>query len=161
MVAYSEKGAYIMGKKITIDDLTKKLQSPHHKITPQRKIVLQVFIENPGEHLSAEDVHYILRDKGYDIGLATVYRSLELLSELAILQKNDFGDGCRRYELNTANPDAHRHHHLICLKCGKVAEFADDLLEDLEVDIMEKSKFKILDHQVTFYGYCSKCQKQL
>lgn len=148
-----------MGRKITIDDLTQKLRGPHHKITPQRKIVLQVFIENTGKHLSAEDVHYILRDKGYDIGLATVYRSLELLSEFTILQKIDFGDGCRRYELNTANPNAHQHHHLICIKCGSVSEFADDLLENLEADIMKKSKFKITDHQVTFYGYCSKCQQ--
>lgn len=149
-----------MGKKITIDDLTKKLQSPHHKITPQRKIVLQVFIDNPGEHLSAEDVHYILRDKHYDIGLATVYRSLELLSSLLLLHKNDFGDGCHRYELNTATANAHQHHHLICMKCGKVTEFADDLLEDLEADIMKKSHFKIVDHQVTFYGYCEECQKK-
>ncbi|WP_182188508.1 Fur family transcriptional regulator [Pectinatus frisingensis] len=150
-----------MGKKITIDDLTKKLQGPHHKITPQRKVVLQVFIDNPGKHLSAEDVHYILRDKDYDIGLATVYRSLELLADINILQKNDFGDGCRRYELNTASPNAHQHHHLICVKCGKVNEFADDLLDDLEADIMKKSNFKITDHQVTFYGYCSECQKKL
>lgn len=149
-----------MSNKITIDDLTQKLKGPHHKITPQRKIVLEVFIENPGEHLSAEDVHYILRDKGYDIGLATVYRSLELLSDLSILQKNDFGDGCRRYELNTATANAHQHHHLICVSCGKVAEFADDLLDELEDDIMKKSNFKITDHQVTFYGYCSKCQKK-
>ena len=89
------------------------------------------------------------------ISIGVTTHSLQQI-DINILQKNDFGDGCRRYELNTASPNAHQHHHLICIKCGSVSEFADDLLENLEADIMKKSKFKITDHQVTFYGYCSK-----
>ena len=127
-------------------------------MTPQRQIVLQIFLDHPGEHLSAEDVHGLLRDSRAEIGLATVYRSLELLSTLGILQKMEFGDGCSRYEVNTSDPKAHHHHHLICTKCNKVIEFEEDLLDDLEHDICNKSGFKILDHQVKFFGICKECQ---
>ena len=62
---------------ITMEELKKRLQERQCKLTPQRQIVLQVFIENHDEHLSAEEVHQILREQGSEIGLATVYRSLE------------------------------------------------------------------------------------
>lgn len=140
-----------------MDDLKNRLQAGQHKMTPQRKIVLQVFLDHPGEHLSAEEVHDILRSHDLDIGLATVYRSLELLHEIHILQKMDFGDGRSRYEVKDTNAEGHQHHHLICLKCGKVTEFSDDMLEELEQNIMDKCQFKILDHQVKFFGYCREC----
>ncbi len=145
----------------TMEDLRRKLQERQHKMTPQRQTVLQIFLDHPGEHLSAEDVHGILRSNQLEIGLATVYRSLELLSDLGILQKMEFGDGCSRYEVNTTGPSSHHHHHLICTKCGKVIEFEDDLLENLEQDIMEKSGFNITDHQVKFFGYCKECQDSI
>lgn len=147
-----------MPRTFTMEDLKRKLQERQHKMTPQRQVVLQIFLDHPGEHLSAEDVHGILRDNKSEIGLATVYRSLELLSDLGILQKMEFGDGCSRYEVNTTDPAHHHHHHLICTKCGKVIEFEDDLLEPLEQDIQEKSGFKISDHQVKFFGLCKECQ---
>jgi Fur family ferric uptake transcriptional regulator len=149
-----------MAEKITMDDLKQRLKRRRHKLTPQRQTVLQIFLDHPGDHLSAEDVYGILRDQKSDIGLATVYRSLELLSELELLQKQEFGDGCTRYEVNIPNAEGHQHHHLICLDCGKVMEFDDDLLETLEKDIAEKSGFQIIDHQVKFFGYCKECQKR-
>ena len=147
-----------MPTTFTMEDLRRKLQERQHKMTPQRQTVLQIFLDQPGEHLSAEDVHGMLRDKREEIGLATVYRSLELLSDLGILQKMEFGDGCSRYEVNALDPSTHHHHHLICTKCGKVIEFGDDLLEDLEQDIARKSGFMITDHQVKFFGCCKECQ---
>jgi len=150
-----------MATTFTMEDLKQRLQERQHKMTPQRQIVLQIFLDRPGEHLSAEDVHGILRNSHSEIGLATVYRSLELLSELGLLQKMEFGDGCSRYEVNTTDPSAHHHHHLICLNCQKVLEVEDDLLDDLEQSISEKSGFKIVDHQVKFFGYCKECQEQL
>jgi Fur family transcriptional regulator, ferric uptake regulator len=147
-----------MSANFTLGDLKQRLQERQHKLTPQRQHILQIFLDRSGEHLSAEDVHAILRNSHSEIGLATVYRSLELLNELGILQKMEFGDGCSRYEVKQMDPETHQHHHLICLKCGKVIEFSDDLLEDLEQDISEKCSFKIVDHQVKFFGYCKECQ---
>ena len=140
------------------EDLRGKLTERGYKMTPQRKEILQIFVDHSDyHHMSAEDVYGILREKKSEIGLATVYRSLELLSELGILIKMEFGDGCARYELNTADPKIHHHHHLICLKCKKVIEFEEDLLDELEADVAEKSGFQILNHEVKFFGYCSEC----
>lgn len=147
-----------MAETFTITDLKTRLQERQHKMTPQRQTILQIFLDHPGEHLSAEDVHGLLRDKRSEIGLATVYRSLELLSELGILQKIEFGDGCSRYEVNTLDPTQHHHHHLICTKCDKVIEFEEDLLDDLEKDIQAKTGFIVQDHQVKFFGICKECQ---
>lgn len=145
---------------ITMDDLKKKLTGPQYKMTPQRKTVLQIFLDRPSEHLSAEEVHFMLKENKYEIGLATVYRSLELLSDLGILTYLDFGDGCRRYELNNASPDEHQHHHLICLSCNKVEEFNEDLLGNLEAEIKAQTNFNIVDHQLKFFGYCANCQEK-
>jgi Fur family ferric uptake transcriptional regulator len=142
---------------INMSDLRDKLRERQYKLTPQRQTILQAFIENHEQHLSAEDIYNIVRQKSPEIGLATVYRTLELLSDLEVLQKMDFGDGRSRYEINESSTP-HHHHHLICLSCGKVKEFEDDLLETLESAIARKSNFLILDHQLKFYGYCQECQ---
>lgn len=144
---------------IDMIDIRQKFQEKQYKLTPQRKIILEAFIDHQDEHLSAEDVHTIVRQHSSEIGLATVYRTLELFSELEVLQKMDFGDGRSRYEINEKTTP-HHHHHLICLSCGKVKEFEDDLLETLETVISRKSKFTIVDHQVKFYGYCDECQEK-
>ena len=142
-----------------LKDLRGKLTESGYKMTPQRQEILRIFVENADKrHLSAEDVYDILQRRGSEIGLATVYRALDLLSSLGILAQVDFGDGCARYELNTADPKVHHHHHLICLKCKKVIEFEDDLLDDLEADIAQKSGFEILNHEVKFFGYCKDCR---
>ncbi len=141
-----------------VQDLRGRLAEHHYKMTPQRKEILQIFVESPeGSHLSAEEVHELLRHKDFDFGLATVYRNVELLNSLGILTKVDFGDGRTRYELSTVDPQVHQHHHLICLKCKKVIEFEEDLLDDLEKFIAKKSEFQIVNHEVKFFGYCKDC----
>lgn len=140
-----------------MDDIRQKFQDKQYKLTVQRQVILQTFFEHSEQHLSAEDVHNIVKQKSSEIGLATVYRTLELLSEMEILQKMEFGDGRSRYEMNEADT-LHHHHHLICLCCGKVREFEDDLMETLETVISRKSNFTIIDHQVKFYGYCQECR---
>ena len=142
---------------INMSALREKFREKQYKLTPQRQTILQAFVDHQDQHLSAEDVYGIVREKSPDIGLATVYRTLELLNELEVLQKMDFGDGRSRYEINEDNTP-HQHHHLICLSCGKVKEFEDDLLETLETAIARKSNFQIMDHQLKFYGYCQECQ---
>ena len=144
-----------------VQDLRARLSERGYKMTPQRKEILKIFVEHSDKHhMSAEDVYKILRESDSEIGLATVYRALDLLSELGILVQVEFGDGCARYELNTADPNTHHHHHLICVKCKRVIEFEEDLLDDLETTIAEESGFRILNHEVKFFGYCKDCQSQ-
>ena len=143
---------------IDMEAVRAKFQEKNYKFTPQRQLIIGAFAKNNDCHLSAEEVYVIVKQETPDIGLATVYRTLELLSELNVLKKMDFGDGRSRYEISEANA-SHHHHHLICLSCNTVKEFEDDLLDTLEEAIARKSKFTIVDHQLKFYGYCCDCQK--
>jgi len=141
--------------KRSLESIYKKLQEKEYKLTPQRRTILKVLLDNQEKHLSAEDIYQIVKPHYPEIGLATVYRTLELLADIDVLQKMNFDDGKARYEFS--NHDEHQHHHLICLKCSKVIEFNDDLLDILEKAISEKKNFEIVDHKLKFYGYCSKC----
>ena len=140
-----------------MDELKSRLKENGYKLTTQRRIILDVILENQGHHLSPEEIYDRVKDKYPEIGLATVYRTLQLLEELNIIYKLNFNDGCSRYEINS-NSNDHRHHHLICLNCGKVIEVKMDLLENLEEKIEKEGKFKIVDHNVKFFGYCENCQ---
>ncbi len=152
-----------MSEKFELGNLREVLSKNNYKMTPQRTEIVRIFCENSDSHhhLSAEELYDILIGKGFDFGLATVYRSVELLNSLGILSRVDFGDGRARYELNTAGPQEHNHHHLICLNCKKVIEFEEDLLDDLEKSIAKKSDFQIVNHEVKFLGYCSECRSKL
>jgi len=133
-----------------------QLKERGYKLTSQRQSVLDVIIEHEGEHLSTEEIYELVKAENPDIGLATVYRTLMLLDRMELVYKLDLDDGCSRYELNKHKED-HRHHHLICTKCGKVAEVEEDLLETLEEQILKSKGFLVKDHRVKFYGYCKSC----
>lgn len=148
-----------MKKTAIMNTLKKKIRENKYKFTNQRQIILQAFLDSRENHMSAEDVYEIVRVDNPDIGLATVYRSLELFTQLELLKKLDFGDGRSRYELNDRNIN-HSHHHLICLGCGKVTEFSYDFLNDIRDKIKKESGFDIVDYQLKFYGYCKDCAKK-
>lgn len=142
----------------TMEAICQKLHDKAYKVTPQRQVILKAFLDHAQDHLSAEEVYNIVKESHPEIGMATVYRTLDLLAELEILEKMNFDDGRSRYEF--AGDEEHHHHHLICLECGKVMEFEDDLLESLEAMVARKTGFSIVDHQLKFYGFCPRCSKQ-
>lgn len=136
-----------------------QLKERGFKLTTQRQAVLDAIMKHEGQHLSCEEIYELVKEENPDIGLATVYRTLVLLDRMELVYKLDLDDGCSRYELNRHKED-HRHHHLICMKCGSVAEVEEDLLESLEEEIMKKNRFKVKDHRVKFYGFCGKCSEE-
>lgn len=142
-----------------IDEIKQQLHSLNFKLTPQREAAVRVLLENEQGHLSAEDVYMLVKKKSPDIGLATVYRTLELLSELNIIQKLNFGDNVARYEFRSAEAE-HHHHHLVCLNCGKVEEIREDWLSPIEEQIEKEFDFKIVDHRLIFQGICSSCKME-
>lgn len=142
-------------KELLLKKYKKKFKN--NRLTPHRELILEIFLENEGLHLSAEEVFSKAKKKDSSIGFATVYRNLDLLNKLGILYKLNLGDGKRRYELNTAE-DKHQHHHLICLGCDKIIEVKWDLLHSLEGKVEKEHDFEILERQVKFYGYCSQCR---
>ncbi len=132
------------------------LKDKGYKLTTQRRVVLDVVLENKGKHLNRQEIFDLVRKKNPDIGVATVFRTLPLLEEMGIVDGVDFGDGCIRYEIKNHELQ-HRHHHLICMKCNQITEVKEDLLDSIEDRIFVENSFKVLDHRVKFYGYCKAC----
>ena len=129
------------------------------KVTKQRLLVLQALASCPDKHLTAEEIYTIIKADCPEIGLATVYRTIQLLLELNLIDRINLDDGFVRYEIGSVgeNDSKHHHHHLICRSCGKVLSFQDDLLEELEDKIKETTGFQVVDHEVKLYGYCKEC----
>jgi len=142
------------------DSFKEQLREKGYKLTVQRQAVLDVISEHEGEHLSSEEIYENVKKNYPDIGLATVYRTLILLSQLGLIYKIDFDDGRSRYELNREKED-HRHHHLICTECGLVEEVEEDLLDSLEDQIFKNKGFIVKNHRVKFYGICKKCGESM
>ncbi|MCK0473806.1 Fur family transcriptional regulator [Halalkalibacter sp. APA_J-10(15)] len=141
-----------------LERIKKHLHSQSYKLTPQREATVRVLLEHEEDHLSAEDVYLLVKEKSPEIGLATVYRTLELLAELKIVDKINFGDGVSRFDLRQEGAD-HFHHHLVCIECGAVDEIQEDLLGDVEEIVERDWNFKIKDHRLTFHGICHRCHE--
>lgn len=131
------------------------------KVTMQRIIILEALESRPDKHLTAEEIYECVKEKSPDIGLATVYRTIQLLAELNLIDKLSLGDGYVRYEIGQQSnkSSTHHHHHLICLNCGNVLTFQGDLLENLELSIREAMDFEVVDHEVKLFGYCKNCRE--
>ncbi len=135
------------------------LRSRGLKVTSQRLLVLDIIAAHPDEHLTAEEIYELAKMKSPDIGLATIYRTLQVLLDLHIISKVTFDDGFARYELNGEESDSgHRHHHAICTGCGQVCSLETDLLDILEQQVLESIGFQVTDHEVKLYGLCRKCR---
>ncbi len=145
--------------EVCYDAYKLKLKEAGYKLTPQRIAIIAAIAENKGKHLSTEEIYDIVRQRNPEMGLATVYRTLQLLEELEVVSSLNLEDGCVRYELYCDN-GTHHHHHLICSKCGAIIEVERDLLDDLEQEIEKEYDFKIEDHKLKFYGICSECKDQ-
>ncbi|NNG13881.1 MAG: ferric iron uptake transcriptional regulator, partial [Gammaproteobacteria bacterium] len=106
-------------------------------------------------HLSAEDVYKQLLESGEEVGLATVYRVLTQFETAGLVTRHHFEGGHSVFELEQGK----HHDHIVCVKCGKIEEFVDDVIEQRQRDIAEKAGFEITDHCLYIYGICNSCQQ--
>lgn len=142
-----------------------KFRGCGYRITLAREAILDVLSKSI-EHLSAEDIYLKLHPRYHNIGLTTIYRTLEVLSNLGMVYKYDFGDGRIRYELAEGPKGEHHHHHLVCRRCKRIIDYTDfidkeiELLHETEKGLSKKYNFKITDHLIQFYGLCSSCNKK-
>ena len=134
---------------------SQQLKDAGLKITMPRLKVLQILESASDHHLSAEDVYKALLDMGEDVGLATVYRVLTQFETAGLINRHNFEGGYSVFELSQG---AH-HDHLVCVKCGRVEEFIDDVIEARQKMIAENARFKMTDHALNIYGLCPKCQE--
>lgn len=150
-----------MGKHMEQERFKEMLREKGLKVTNQRLLVLEIMAGHPGEHLTAEEIYELVRAQYPEIGLATVYRTVQVLVDLHVIDKVSFDDGYARYELDAVGEDKrHHHHHAICQKCGAVISFEDDLLDALEQALYDSHGFTVTDHEVKLYGYCRDCAKK-
>jgi Fur family ferric uptake transcriptional regulator len=124
------------------------------KITLPRIKILTI-LQNPNnQHISAEDVYKILLEHHEEIGLATVYRVLNQFDDAGIVSRHHFEGGKSVFELSHKQ----HHDHLVCLKCGIVVEFEDDVIEKRQEDIAKTHKIKLTNHSLYLYGECEDTQ---
>jgi Fur family ferric uptake transcriptional regulator len=106
--------------------------------------------------LTAQEIDDRLRAQGRGVGRASVYRILELLTELRLVQRIDVGQGVARYERH--QPDGDHHHHLVCDRCGRIAPFEDPALEQAIERVSRGLSFAVDDHDVVLHGACGDCR---
>ena len=125
------------------------------KKTGPRIKILHILENAKERHLSAEEIFRLLVEAGEDIGLATVYRVLTQFEEADLVIRHHFEGGTSVFELNHG---AH-HDHLVCIKCGRVEEFVDEVIEERLQTIIKAAGYSTTDHSLNVYGFCGHCQK--
>lgn len=135
---------------------TYDLKNAGLKVTIPRLKILEILEKQTDErHLSAEKVYKILLSENEDIGLATVYRVLTQFEAAGLVTRHHFEGGNSVFELSKEQ----HHDHILCMKCGKVDEFADEVIEQRQRQIADKLGYELTDHGLYLYGYCPKCRK--
>lgn len=132
---------------------SQQLKNVGLKITVPRLKVLHILEQSANHHLSAEGVYKALLETGEDVGLATVYRVLTQFEAAGLVARHNFEGGHSVFELTQGE----HHDHLVCVKCGLVEEFVDEVIEQRQKEIAEKAQFKMTDHALNIYGICPKC----
>jgi len=136
---------------------TQDLRNAGLKVTLPRVKILGI-LENQSNkrHLTAEEVYKILLQEGEDIGLATVYRVLTQFEGAGLVNRHHFEGGNSIFELDSGT----HHDHILCMKCGKVDEFTDTIIETQQTKIAEKLGYSLTDHSLYLYGFCANCKNK-
>jgi Fur family ferric uptake transcriptional regulator len=127
------------------------------KSTRQRSLIIDSFFALGG-HLSVEELWSRVRQDDTKVSVATVYRTMKLLSDCGLAHARNFGDGQTRYEAAVGRD---HHDHLICTRCGQIIEFENDRIEQLQDAVAKSHGFKVLSHKMELYGLCVACQRAL
>jgi len=135
---------------------TKYIRSTGGRVTRPRLCVAEVFF-SMGGHPGVEELLVEVRSRHKGIGAATVYRTMKLLCDAGLVASRQFGEGFSRYE--TEGPEGH-HDHLICTSCGKIVEFEDEAIEELQVRVSQRYDFIMERHRLDIFGICPTCQSE-
>ena len=135
-----------------IASLKNHLAKHQLKLTRQREQILDAFLKN--EHITAEQMYRLLNKKDPHIGLATIYRTLNLFCEAGLAQARHFGT---QTQYDNVSHKGH-HDHLICTGCGKIVEFENCEIERLQEEVARRNGFVIQTHKLELYGLCASCR---
>ncbi len=132
------------------------LQQQKLNWTPQRKMILEVFLSCEG-HITIEFLHEKIRERDPSIGISTLYRTLKLLVDCGLVESHSFKSGKKTYEriLHVGH-----HDHLICTHCEKTIEFEHPLIERYQLEICERYGFTLMSHKMELLGICDECRNK-
>ncbi len=126
------------------------------KVTLPRMKILELLEASNVRHQSAEDIYRALLDDGEEIGLATVYRVLTQFEAAGLVERHHFESGQAVFELSEKG----HHDHIVCVSCGKVEEFYDEMIENRQKEVALSKGYLVTDHSLTLYGKCPDCQEK-
>ena len=122
--------------------------------TTQRQVIVETFV-GADEHITVEDLHHRVRAIDRTISAATVYRTVNMLVEMGVATKRHFGAGSATFECEV---NKEHHDHLVCTACGKIIDFHNTAIEDLQERVAQEHGFAISDHRLELYGTCAECR---
>ena len=137
------------------DHALRTLAGAGHRGSRPRTEVLEA-VASLGCAMTAREIAELLRERGSTVGLASIYRALDLLDRLGLVHRMDVGEGVARYE--PAYPSGEHHHHIVCDSCGDVVPFEDEALERAIDRLSKRVDFAIAAHDVTLHGECPVCR---
>ncbi len=126
------------------------------KATLPRLKILDILEHSPQRHMSAEDLYKALLEAGEEVGLATVYRVLTQFESAGLVKRHNFEGGHAVFEMDHGE----HHDHMVCVRCGRIEEFLDEIIEDRQEKIAREAGFEMTDHAMYIYGICGDCRKQ-
>lgn len=135
---------------------TQDLRRAGLKVTLPRIKILEIMANAGTRHMSAEDVYKSLLESGEEIGLATVYRVLTQFETAGLVTRHHFEGGHSVFELNEGG----HHDHIVCVRCGRVDEFTDEMIEERQREIAARSGYEMTDHSLYLYGICPECKRK-
>jgi len=138
----------------TYDQLKRVLKKEGYLYTQQRQSVWDELCAT-NEHRDAEEIYLAIRQSGLNVSRATVYRTIDVLVKNEMVRKLELGDGRARYEHKV---NATHHDHLICIQCGKIEEFMDEVIESRQDEIVKKFGYKLVRHIHQLFIICSECE---
>lgn len=141
------KGCFVLDRE--------ELKKAGLKVTVPRMKILSILETAKERHLSAEDIYKQLLESGHDVGLATVYRVLTQFEQAGLVVRHHFEGDYSVFELDNGE----HHDHLVCVACGRVEEFVDDVIEERQKQVAEQFGFEMTDHSLYIYGICGKCKQ--
>ena len=145
-----KKEEFVQEKEIFRDHI----QKAGLRRTGQRDLIMEIFLRTE-DHLTSEDLYWLVQKQDPSVGHTTVYRTLKLLTEAGLAREVRFGDNKTYYEHHYN----HQHHdHMICTECGKVIEFFSEDIENLQDQMADKFGFRPTHHSLRMWGVCAECQ---
>ena len=138
----------------SLEQERRALSAPGLRVTSQRALILEIIRQGKG-HLDADEVYRRAREKQPRISLSTVYRTLQTLKKLDLIEEVHFDETHHHYELKPSS----EHHHLVCLGCGRVIEFQSPLSRYVKRSVAEAKDFEITNTEIRITGYCAECRQ--